>query len=240
MTDPLQLSVVMPVYNEGAAIAAGIRSWAAELDGLGVSWELLVLDDGSTDDTPAALAALAADIPALRVLRHPNRGHGPTILRGYAEARGEWVFQTDSDGEIAPGHLRDFWARRDACDLVVGVRVNRAAPLVRRAITAVSRASVACLFGRGISDVNVPYRLMRGSALRAMTADLPPTLFAPNVALAGLAIRRRLRILEIPVEHIGRTHGHSSLGRLSILGPAARALVETLRVAWRARQRPPG
>jgi dolichol-phosphate mannosyltransferase len=240
MTAPLELSVVMPVYNEGAAVARVVRSWAAELDRLGASWELLVLDDGSKDDTGAVLNTLANEIPALRVLRHPNRGHGPTVLRGYAESRGEWVFQTDSDGEIAPDHLRDFWARRDDYDVIVGRRVNRAAPLVRRAITAVSRGSVGWLFGRGISDVNVPYRLMRGSALRAMVAAIPPTMFAPNVVLSGLAIREQLRILEIPVAHVGRTHGRSSLGRLSILRPATRSLLETLRVAraMRPRSRP--
>lgn len=237
MTAP-ELSLVMPVHDEAGAIEDVVREWRAVLQRLGIRHELIVLDDGSRDGTGAVLDRLAAELPELRVLRHANRGHGPTILRGYREARGDWVFQSDSDGEIGAGDFEALWARRHQHDLIVGRRENRTAPLLRRAITATSRLSVALLFGRGIHDVNVPYRLVRRTALRQMVECLPDDLFAPNVILSGLAIRRGLRIAELPVEHRGRRQGRSSLGRLRVLRPAARSLLETIAASWRTRTRP--
>jgi glycosyltransferase involved in cell wall biosynthesis len=236
MTAP-ELSLVMPVHDEAGAIEDVVREWRAVLQRLGVRHELIVLDDGSRDGTGAVLDRLAAELPELRVLRHANRGHGPTILRGYREARGEWVFQSDSDGEIGTGDFEALWARRHQHDLIVGRRENRSAPLLRRVITAASRWSVAILFGRGIHDVNVPYRLVRRTALQPMVDSLPADLFAPNVILSGLAVRCGLRIAELPVEHRGRRQGRSSLGRFRVLRPAARSLAETMGAAWRMRGR---
>ena len=227
------LSVVMPVYNERESIEQVVGEWIAALDRLNIDYEFLVLDDGSKDGTDAALDRIAKGSPALRVLRHSNRGHGPTILRGYAETRGDWVLQIDSDGEIAPDKFHDLWSPREEFDMVIGCRTNRSAPLVRRIVSGVSRASVRLLFGPGIYDVNVPYRLVRGPLLRQMVASLPPDLFAPNVILSGLAVRHRLRIRQVTVQHIGRRHGSSSLGRLNVLRPAALSLWQT----WTASRR---
>jgi glycosyltransferase involved in cell wall biosynthesis len=228
---PLELSVVMPVFNEEAAIEAVVTDWLSRLESLDVAYELIVLDDGSTDATGAVLARLASAAPALHVIRHANRGHGPTVLRGYALTRGSWVFQVDSDGEIPSDEFPQHWTRRESYDVVIGRRTNRAMPLVRRGVSVMSRVSVQLLFGRGIHDVNVPYRLMRGALLRDVVQTLPADLFAPNVVLSGLAVRRGWRILEIPVAHVGRRHGQSSLGRLNVLRPAARSLWQTIRMA---------
>ena len=230
------LSVVMPVYNEGASITAVAEEWLGELDALNTSYEFLLFDDGSRDETAARLRELAAKAPAVRVVSQDNIGHGPTILRGYRQTRGEWVFQTDSDGEIGADGLRDLWRRRDEYDFLLGRRANREAGLTRRVITRVSRVSVGLLFGTGIQDVNTPYRLMRGGWLRETISQLPDDLFAPNVILSGLAVRQGLRVFEMPVAHNNRRHGRSSLGSITALRPAATSLLQTLRVARRSRR----
>ena len=89
MPETPALTLVMPVYNEAAAIGGVVRSWAAELDRLGIDYEMRVYDDGSRDQSAAVLEQLSNEVPRLLVTRHSNRGHGPTILRGYREARGE-------------------------------------------------------------------------------------------------------------------------------------------------------
>jgi glycosyltransferase involved in cell wall biosynthesis len=231
----LCLSVVMPVYNERDAIGQVLDIWSATLQGLGVSYELLVYDDGSTDGTTEVLSAAAGTTPHLRVVRHENVGHGPTILRGYRAARGRWIFQTDSDGETDAGAFTELWTRREQYDFLLATRVGRSAPFTRRAVTNVCRQAVACAFGPGIADVNVPFRLMRASELKRLLTLLPDDTFAPNVILSGLAVRRRLRIFQTPVRHINRRSGRSSLGNFSILRPAARALGQTIAIAWRAR-----
>jgi dolichol-phosphate mannosyltransferase len=230
-----QLTVVMPVYNEEAAVAPVVSGWLAELDRLALDYRLAVYDDGSRDGTAAILEGLAARHPRLGVAHHANRGHGPSILRGYREARGEWVFQVDGDGEMAESGFEALWARREGYDLLIGHRLDRQAPPLRRVVTGVSRLAVRVLFGAGIRDVNAPYRLIRRAALERLLAELPGEPFAPNVILAGLAVRAGLRIGEWPVACGARRGGKGSLNRRALLRGAVRSFRETVTAARRRR-----
>jgi glycosyltransferase involved in cell wall biosynthesis len=182
------------------------------------------------------LLELAQELPALTILHHENAGHGPTILRGYREARGEWVFQTDGDGEMDTAGLATLWGRRAEFDFLLGRRDGRTSSIGRRLVTGVARVSVGLLYGSGIHDVNAPFRLVRREWLQETVADLPADLFAPNVILSGLAVRSGLRILEIPVRFAVRRKDGGSLVSFRILSPAARSLAQTVSVALRARR----
>ena len=225
------LTVVMPAYNEAGAIREVVTGWDCQLAALGVPYEIRVYDDGSRDGTGDLLAALARERPALTAVRQPNRGHGPTILRGYREARGDWVFQTDSDGEMGPESFPLVWERRHEADLVLGYRAGRAAPPARRLVTAVARWTVRLCFGAGVRDANAPYRLYRRAALERLLAAVSPDAFAPNVILTGLACRAGLRIVEVPVPYRSRRTGASSIARLKLLRAAALSFLQTVRVA---------
>ena len=228
----LELSVIMPAYNEERFIPAVVCAWMAALDGLKIDYEFSAYDDGSVDRTAILLRELAARHPRLVVVSHANRGHGPTILAGYREARGEWVFQIDSDGEMGPEAFEELWTRRGHFDFLVGARRNRKSAVARRIVTLASKALVWMLFGRGISDVNSPYRLMRRSCLEAMLPAIPPDAYAPNVILSGLAARRKLRLYETGVTHIEqRTVSASQVG-WRLWKTALRCFAETFRVAW--------
>jgi dolichol-phosphate mannosyltransferase len=218
----------MPVFNEQALVAGTVSAWLRELDGLGVDYRLRIYDDGSTDGTTPLLHALASAEPRLCVTRHDNRGHGPTILRGFREARSPWIFQVDSDGEMSASSFASLWQRRSEYDFLVGARANRRATPPRRLVTALSRACVQVLFGAGIRDVNSPYRLMRRVSLDPLLERLPRDPFAPNVLLSGMAIRMRLRIYETNVPHEGRRSGKGSLTSLRLWRGAARAFCEAM------------
>ena len=226
-----QLSIVMPAYNEEEAIAEVVSAWVNELDALGIDYELRVYDDGSTDKTAAVLRDLATRLPRVVATSQTNRGHGPTILRGYREARGEWVFQTDSDGETPATAFRELWVRRDQYDFLLGHREGRRSPLTRRIVSSASRLAVRVLFGTAIRDVNSPYRLMRRTWLQAVLPGLPRDAFAPNVILTGLAARGRLRVDEHPVPYRARRTGMGSLVAFRLWKGAFRSLVETVAVA---------
>lgn len=231
------LTVVMPVYNEGAALPGVLAAWSAELDRLGLDYRLCVYDDGSREATGRVLEEQARLHPRVVATRHTNRGHGPTILRGYREAEGDWVFQVDSDGEMSPGAFESLWRRREDYDLLIGSRAGREEPPVRLLITRVSRLAVRLLFGRGVRDVNSPYRLIRGDKLQALLQEVPGEPFAPNVILSGLAVRAGLRIGEWPVPCEGRRAGRSSLTPVRILKGSVRSFFETIAVGLRARKR---
>ena len=232
----LVLTLVMPAYNEEATIGDVVVGWDDAFGTLGVPCELRVYDDGSRDATGALLEQVARERPRVVAVRQANAGHGPTILRGYREARGEWVFQVDSDDEMRPEAFPALWARREGADLVLGYRTGRNAAVGRRVITGVAGFTVRLLFGRRVEDVNTPFRLYRRSALTRLLALVPVDAFAPNVILTGLALRTGLRVVEVPVPHYNRRAGTSSIVRLRLWRAAARSFAQTVGVAWRARR----
>lgn len=233
---PYQLVVVMPVYNEAEAIAPVLRKWCAMLDTLGLRYRIRAYNDGSKDATGQILQR-EAEASGERVLAidKPNSGHGPTILQGYREAAAEadWVFQIDSDDEMAPDAFPALWAKREAFDFLVGRRSGRRQPLARKVISFVSRGCVRLFYGRGVWDVNTPYRLMRAAVFAPLYAAIPANTFAPNVILSGLAARLKLRAFEMPVPQHDRTTGEVSIKKWKLLKAAARSFAQTIAFAFR-------
>ncbi len=226
--DP-ELALVMPVYNEQEIIAEVVQSWREELDRLGISFQMIVLNDGSTDGTQAQLETFVGD-SRIQVIPKPNSGHGPTILAGYRQAvdLAPWVFQTDSDNEMRASHFGTLWQQREDYDGVFGVREGRTAGMGRTLITAASKVTVAIRYGRGVVDVNVPYRLMRSEVLRPIVERIPDDTFAPNVIISGQFARSGARIANVPVPYEGRKTGTVSIVRWKLWKAAMRSFWQTL------------
>jgi glycosyltransferase involved in cell wall biosynthesis len=180
------------------------------------------------------LKALSGELPFLSVKRQANRGHGPTILAGYREARGAWVLQIDGDDEIGPEPFERLWRVREDYDLMIGRRCGRRLSLARRLLTLSSRWAVGLLFGRMLSDVNSPYRLLRRDELVELLHELAPDTFAPNVAIAGLAVRKKFRVLEQDVRCVTRLHRRSA--GWSVLTAGAVSFAQLFAVARRSRR----
>lgn len=229
-TMPLDLAAVMPVYNEEACIAQVVASWRDMLDTLGITYRIIVLNDGSKDNTAQVLGVFAADT-RIQVVNKPNAGHGPTILQGYRMGVecATWVFQCDSDDELKPKHFPDLWKDHEQYDALFGIRTHRQQHPSRQVISAVSRLAVRLFFGAGIRDVNVPYRLMRAGILRQIVTQIPADTFAPNVIISGALNKARAHIFEIPVEHENRKTGSVSIAKWKLLKAAMRSLVQTVR-----------
>ena len=224
-----ELVVVMPVYNEADCIAPVVEQWRAMLSELAIDFEILVLNDGSTDSTQTQLERFV-DEPRVRVETHANAGHGPTILRGYRDAvgRSKWVFQCDSDDEMSPDAFPKLWNRREKYDAIFGFRAGRAQNAARKFLSGGSRIVVKSLFGRGVRDVNVPYRLMRASVLKPIVSAIPDETFAPNIIISGVLSRRRAKLANLPVAHEGRRTGTASLSSMKVWRVAAKSLWQTL------------
>lgn len=209
--------LVFPVYNEGEVIAKVAQEWLDVLDDMSMPYRLHLCNDGSTDNTQEVLDQLSHR--SLEIHHSRNRGHGPTILRAYKSAaeRAAWVFQCDSDGELPATSFPELWRKRLQADLVIGTRVNREEVWIRAWITSCLRAVTLCLFGKGIPDVNCPYRLMRSDAFRPLFDTAPEDTFAPNVLTSAFAIRSSLRIITHPVPHTPRKTGEVSIRGWSLV-----------------------
>lgn len=224
-----ELALVMPVYNEQACICNVIEGWHDELTRLGINFQIIVLNDGSRDETSDKLAGYSSQ-PRIEVINKENSGHGPTILKGYSLAvqHAEWVFQVDSDDEMSHSHFSDLWQHRNVCAALFGYRKGRQQNIGRSIISAVSRMAVRSLFGKGIIDVNTPYRLMRSCVLKEIINQIPVDTFAPNILISGVIAASNLPILNVPVTHEGRKTGTISIVRWRLWKAAMRSLLQTI------------
>ena len=224
-----ELTLVMPVYNEEACIFKVIQSWHDALSALKIDFTIIVLNDGSTDETATILHQFVNN-RCFQIIHKKNSGHGPTILDGYKKAvhLSEWVFHVDSDDEISPEYFHELWSRRHDYDALFGARTNRNQIIWRKLISEISRISVHLKFGKGVKDVNTPYRLIRSSVLKEFIRIIPTNTFAPNVIISGMLVRSHSRIYNLPVRHEGRKTGSVSIVKWNLWKGAVRSFIQTI------------
>lgn len=219
----LLLSIVMPAYNEEEVIDVVVEQWTSMLthEFPTDTTRLIVVNDGSRDKTGAILDALKPRYPKLMVVHQPNGGHGNAVVNGYRQAvalDSEYVFQTDSDDQFVTEDFRKLWAKRDESPFILGYREERFDAPARLFITRILRLSIALIYGTYIKDSNIPFRLIRGSFLRKLLAQLPdPTPFAPNIFLAVMAKKAGFDLFDIPITHKERLTGTVSILKWKLL-----------------------
>jgi len=224
------LALVMPVYNEAACIEAVIRSWGRTLRELNINFTMFILNDGSRDDTATCLDVFSSD-PDIRIINKTNSGHGPTILVGYSLAvdEADWVFQVDSDDEMSPVFFEELWDKRAGYSALFGIRTGRSQNWGRKIISAVSRATVRHLYGKGVTDVNVPFRLIKAPLLKRIIDQIPNDTFAPNIIISGALAAATVPIYNHPVPHQVRKTGVISIVRWKLWKASVRSFLQTVR-----------
>jgi len=216
------LITVIPVYNESANIESVVAEWAGCFKAEIGDFQIILLNDGSKDNTGEVLARLAATYgAALRIVTKPNSGHGRTCRMGYDMALGlgaPWVFQIDSDGQCDPAHFHDFWAQRNGFDCLYGMRTVRDDGMGRVFISFCCRALLWLVTGAYLRDPNVPYRLIRSEPLREALRKVPEDFDIQNVALSlALCRMRTLRWKYIPIHFRARRGGENSINYQNII-----------------------
>jgi len=227
------VAVVMPVYNEAECICDVLDDWTKELDRLAITYRLIVLNDGSKDNTAEVLLKYSNN-PHIQIINKKNSGHGPTILQGYGIALqdAQWVFQVDSDNEIKAGQFKKLWAEREKYDAVIGIRDGRQQPFSRKIISAVSRLVVRVFYGQGVTDVNCPFRLMRTEVLKQILQQISSNTFAPNVAISGFFALRKDRLLNQPIHHTNRQTGEVSIKKWKLLKAATKSFMQIIQMRF--------
>ncbi|MBL8112979.1 MAG: glycosyltransferase family 2 protein [Acidobacteria bacterium] len=206
---PPSLTIFFPCYNDAATIGslvagAHLVGQEAKLD-----LEILVVDDGSKDNSREILEGLKGVYPELRTVFHEvNRGYGGAIRSGIENARGELVFYTDGDGQYDVLELRRLLpAMQEGVDVVNGYKIDRSDPLHRIVIGKVYLALMRMLFRFRVRDVDCDFRLMRKSALSLVTLHHSSGVIClelvKKLEVAGC------RFVDFPVHHYHRQHGRS-------------------------------
>ncbi len=202
------LSAVVPVLDEYESLPAFHAALLAALDGLGKPYEVVYVDDGSTDSSTELLEKFVADAPELVrvVVLRRNFGKSAALAAGFAHARGQRLVTLDADGQDVPGELPKLIAAADegGFDLVTGWRRNREDRLVKRATSRWYNAVTRALTGLPIHDANTGYKL-----LSAEVAEELPLYGEFHRFLPVLAADLGFRIGEVEVRHRARNAGRS-------------------------------
>jgi glycosyltransferase involved in cell wall biosynthesis len=207
------LSLVIPAYNEEGGIREAIREADEALASLAHAYEILVVDDGSTDGTAEAAADAARARPHVRLLGHAqNRGYGAALRTGFEAARFDRIAFTDADRQFHLADLAALVPLTDRCPLAVGYRVNRQDPWRRRFYSWGYNVLVRWLLGTRVRDCDCALKVFRKEAL----AELLPESrgFFVNTEMLTRARQLGYEVAEVPVRHRPRLSGRSTV-RLS-------------------------
>jgi dolichol-phosphate mannosyltransferase len=229
---PVELSVIVPVFNEAANILPLTRELAAALGGHAGGYELLFVDDASTDETWMRIREAHALHPPARGLRHDrNAGQSAALWTGIRQAGGRLLATLDGDLQNDPADLPRLLAELDDCDLVCGNRVRRQDSFLRRFSSVVARQARRIVLGGDLHDTGCALRVFRREALDGLFGFNGLHRFLPI-----LIQRTGGRVKELPVNHRPRTAGVSKYG---IGNRLWRGIVDLYGVAWYCRRRLP-
>jgi glycosyltransferase involved in cell wall biosynthesis len=211
---PAGLSVFFPAYNDSGTIASMVIRAVQAAAELTPDFEVIVVNDGSADATPAILDELARTYPRVRVVHHAkNRGYGGALQTGFRSATKELIFYTDGDAQYDPAELSALWERMTPdADLVNGYKISRSDPLHRIIIGRLYHHIVSVMFGLTVRDVDCDFRLMRRTIFERI--NLEKTSGVICLEMMKKIEDAGFRIVEVPVHHYHRAFGKSQFFNL--------------------------
>jgi glycosyltransferase involved in cell wall biosynthesis len=203
------LSIFFPAYNDSGTIASLVITALRTARELTPDFEVIVVNDGSADNTAVILDELARAYPQVRVVHHErNLGYGGALRTGFATASRELVFYTDGDAQYDPAEMALLWRRFGPdVDLVNGYKISRSDPLHRIVIGRIYHHTVKLLFGLTVRDVDCDFRMMRRTIFDQVQLE-------KNSGVICLEMMKKItdggfRIAEVPVHHYHRAYGKS-------------------------------
>ena len=215
------LYIIIPAYNESKNIEQCVNDWYPIVESLGnIESRLVIIDDGSTDDTYDILKKLSEGRPLLTLLTKKNGGHGSTVLHGYRYAinnNADYIFQTDSDGQTNPEEFKQFWELRKKYDVIIGNRVARGDGKGRKFIEKTVCVLLRIIFGVKVSDANAPFRLMKKELVEKYINKLPEDFNIPNIMFTTYFVYNKEHIKFIPITFKPRQQGTSSINIRKII-----------------------
>lgn len=226
------LSVFFPTYNEQANIASTVKKAKKVLEEVADKWEIIIVNDGSTDHTPHIAQELSHSDKRIRVVTHsPNRGYGAAFATGFYSARYPWIAFTDADGQFDFGEIVHFISKHNetGADLVIGYYKKRQVSKFKIITSKMWEFAVWLLFGLHVKDIDCGFKFVSKRVL-----DTIPRLESQRGAFVSSEFLIKARkygftIAEIPVTHYPRTAGQGTGRNLNVI---IKSFVDLFRL-WR-------
>ena len=215
--ESVSITGFFPAYNDQHTIEGIVRTAAEEIQKATNDFEILVIDDGSRDQTGVILDRLALELPYLRVIHHTkNMGYGTALISGFRNARKDLIFYTDGDGQYDVREIRKLLAHlKPTVDLVNGYKIRRADAWYRIWLGALYRRAMKGLFGISMRDVDCDFRLFRRSVFQKISLESRSGVIC--VEMIKKFEQAGFRMAEVPVSHYPRKYGRSEFFRFKHL-----------------------
>jgi glycosyltransferase involved in cell wall biosynthesis len=228
------ISLVMPAYNEAENIEPMVEEATPALEANADDYEIIVVDDGSADDTAAVTRRVMESHPHVRLVEHPvNQGFGAAVFSGFTNAEKDWIFYTDADRQFVLSELERFVPHMDEADLIAGYRAPRRDPFMRVFYGKGWSALCTLVFGYTVRDVDCGFKLFR----RDIIQNLAPTIASRGATFSiewlVRAKRAGYHFVELPVTHRPRVVGSQTGANVNVIVRAFRELVQVRLQLWR-------
>ncbi len=203
-----RVTLFYPMYNEQRSIEAITQKALLVMQEVSTDFEILIIDDGSTDGSEKIADALAAQDSRIKVIHHDgNKGYGQALRTGWASASKDIVAYTDCDEPVDLWKFKEAIPYVDQYDVVIGYRLNRWEGIRRFVYSKIYNGLVRVLFGVQVWDINFSFKLIRREALQKLNLHAG-SVFIDGELLAE-AVRHHLTICQIPVQYQPRKYGSS-------------------------------
>lgn len=221
------LYIIIPAYNEEENIDMVVKEWHEVVKKIGNNSKLVVINDGSKDNTMNKLLELQRKYEYLEPLTKQNGGHGDTLLYGYKyaiENKADYIFQTDSDGQTLSSEFQQFWDLRNKYNVILGNRLNREDGKSRKFVEKTLCFILKIIFHVNIPDANAPYRLMKSSTVAKYLNIMPDHYNLPNAILSTCFIYYGEKIKFLPITFRPRQGGVNSINLKKITKIGVKAI----------------
>ncbi len=209
------LSVFFPCLNDAESIPFLLRRTYQVLPKITADFEVIIIDDGSTDNTKALLSKLRTTYENLRIIRNKkSSGYGGALISGFKNAKKQWIFYTDGDGQYDPGELTKMVSELDEnTDVVNGYKISRGDNLLRKSLGSLYNQMLHIFYSIPIRDVDCDFRLIRRSKLAEI--ELKSKSGGICLELVMKLKNEGAKFAETPVHHYPRKHGGSAFFKIS-------------------------
>ena len=229
-SEPVEISVVIPVYNEEDNLPILVPKLSEVLKGLHKTYEVIFVDDGSSDGSKGVLREMAKRYPSIRILRFKaNRGLSPALIAGMREAWGDILVTLDSDLQNDPADIPKLLRELDHYDMATGWRQKREDPWLKRISSRIGNTVRNRLSGENIQDSACTLRALKKECIKDIWVFNGMHRF-----LSTLVKMKGYRIIEVPVAHHPRKFGKS---KYNIRNRMVRSFIDLLVVRWMRHRR---
>lgn len=219
----MSISVFFPCYNEAANVERVTLKAVGVLEQLDTDYEVIVVDDGSSDGTGDIAERIASENPKVKLVRHEvNQGYGSALQSGFKAASKELVFYADGDGQFDINEMPALLPLIDECDIVSCYRVGRQDSFIRKLNAKCWGALVNLLFHMRIRDIDCAFKLYKREIFDNIEMSSTGALI--DTEILARAIRKGYKIIQRPVKHYPRTAGEQTGANIKVIFRAFKEL----------------